>query len=191
MLYGTRDGPFWEKVKFLQQGHACVKLHIIMAGRDILSSEALYDALGDQRSFLDLAAVVHYRGVLAAVLAVGGNALPEEMAQEARQLARVGLLVDEGSGRFSFASPLHDQYYLVRVFGKSGYLDVWVRLPSGDGWGIELLCDCDNADEQAERFAGGGRYEGLPLKVYALIDFRGQGSRRVAGAVRPCPTSTT
>lgn len=56
------------------------------------------------------------------------------------------------------------------VFGSVGFLDFYVN--GNNCWGIELLREGSEMKEHAERFARGGRYEDIPLKEWAIVDFR-------------------
>ncbi|PNG99524.1 hypothetical protein TSOC_014697, partial [Tetrabaena socialis] len=187
---------------------------------DKTARESLYNALGNQRSFINLDEFTQYRDVLEAVLS-GGDIWSEKTLVMANRLVRVGLMVDQGSSRFSFASPLHENFYLVQVyrgsvnyikdnwydfdtfiklsiqrmssccctswmpqwmstvapavsnssnaftqvFGSKGYMDFWISLGPEAGWGIELLCDGDRANEHANvlaRARGPGARGGPP-----------------------------
>jgi hypothetical protein len=52
--------------------------------------------------------------------------------------------------------------FLVRDFYVNG----------NNCWGIELLREGSEMKEHAERFARGGQYEDIPLKEWAIVDFR-------------------
>ncbi|KAF0413854.1 crinkler family protein [Gigaspora margarita] len=56
------------------------------------------------------------------------------------------------------------------VFGSAGFLDFYVN---GEiCWGIELIREGDRLKEHAERFEKYGEYAEIPLKKWAIIDFR-------------------
>lgn len=60
------------------------------------------------------------------------------------------------------------------VFGANGYIDFYI----GDlEWGVEFLCEGDNMKEHACRFADEGVYAKIPLKYWAIIDFRHESKR--------------
>jgi hypothetical protein len=56
------------------------------------------------------------------------------------------------------------------IFGSTGFLDFYVN--SGLEWGVELLREGDRMENHAKRFVSGGTYEEIPLKHWAIIDFR-------------------
>ena len=58
------------------------------------------------------------------------------------------------------------------VFGSSGFLDFYVN--GSHSWGIELLREGDKLQEHANRFGTGGTYSNIPLKKWAVLDFRCQ-----------------
>ncbi|CAG8774817.1 9208_t:CDS:2, partial [Cetraspora pellucida] len=56
------------------------------------------------------------------------------------------------------------------VFGSAGFLNFYVN---GElCWGIELIREGDRLKKHAERFEQGGEYANIPLKDWAIIDFR-------------------
>ncbi|CAG8814776.1 1029_t:CDS:2, partial [Cetraspora pellucida] len=56
------------------------------------------------------------------------------------------------------------------VFGSVGFLDFYVN---GElCWGIELTREGDRLKKHAERFEQDGEYANIPLKDWAIIDFR-------------------
>ncbi|RIB30187.1 hypothetical protein C2G38_2136492 [Gigaspora rosea] len=56
------------------------------------------------------------------------------------------------------------------VFGSAGFLDFYVN---GEFcWGIELIREGDRLKEHAELFEKDGEYTEIPLKKWAIIDFR-------------------
>ncbi|CAG8566911.1 9009_t:CDS:2 [Ambispora leptoticha] len=55
------------------------------------------------------------------------------------------------------------------VFGSAGFLDFYVN--KNFCWGIELTREGDRLKEHAQRFEGGD-YADIPLKDWAIIDFR-------------------
>ena len=56
------------------------------------------------------------------------------------------------------------------VFNSSGFLDFYVN--GCHSWGIELLREDDKLQEHANRFLTNGRYSKIPLKKWAVLDFR-------------------
>ena len=50
-------------------------------------------------------------------------------------------------------------------------VDFWV---SPENWAVELLRDGSDLREHELRFETGGRYHGLPMTAYAVVDFRSQ-----------------
>ncbi|CAG8505027.1 10504_t:CDS:2 [Acaulospora colombiana] len=56
------------------------------------------------------------------------------------------------------------------VFGTAGFLDFYVNEKLC--WGIELTCEGNRLKEHAERFEQDGKYADIPLKNWAIIDFR-------------------
>ncbi|CAG8554230.1 3495_t:CDS:1 [Acaulospora colombiana] len=56
------------------------------------------------------------------------------------------------------------------VFGSAGFLDFYIN---GEVcWGIELTREGERLKEHAERFEEDGEYAEIPLKKWAIIDFR-------------------
>lgn len=61
------------------------------------------------------------------------------------------------------------------TFGAEGFLDFYV---DGDRcWGFEMLREGNRMAEHARRFENDGRYNAIPLKEWAIIDFRHESKR--------------
>jgi hypothetical protein len=56
------------------------------------------------------------------------------------------------------------------TFGAEGFLDFYVD--GGLCWGFEMLREGNRMAEHARRFEVDGRYNAIPLKEWAVIDFR-------------------
>ena len=56
------------------------------------------------------------------------------------------------------------------VFGSSGFLDFYVN--GAYQWGVELSREGQKMKDHAKRFAEHGAYTDIPLKQWAIIDFR-------------------
>ncbi|CAG8660882.1 7085_t:CDS:1 [Funneliformis caledonium] len=56
------------------------------------------------------------------------------------------------------------------TFSANGFLDFFVN--SDYCWGIELTREGNRLKEHAERFVNGGKYDKIPMKNWAIIDFR-------------------
>ncbi|GBC49492.1 uncharacterized protein OCT59_015739 [Rhizophagus irregularis] len=55
-------------------------------------------------------------------------------------------------------------------FGSVGFLDFYVD--NGYCWGVELICEGEKLKKYAEKFESDGIYAEIPLKQWAILDFR-------------------
>ncbi|CAG8456542.1 7508_t:CDS:2 [Ambispora leptoticha] len=57
------------------------------------------------------------------------------------------------------------------IFGATGFIDFYI---SGLEWDVEFLREGDDMKGHARRFSRGGSYAKIPLKHWAIVDFRHQ-----------------
>jgi hypothetical protein len=63
------------------------------------------------------------------------------------------------------------------TFGVEGFLDFYVDRDRDLCWGFEMSIEGDRMAEHARRFENNGRYNAIPLKEWAIVDFRHESKR--------------
>ena len=82
--------------------------------RHVLTSSKLFEALGQQRSYISMSNLADYSHILMP-LVEGERLATPELRSAATRLVRKGLLLGAPDNTFTFISPLHARYYLIQA----------------------------------------------------------------------------